>query len=327
MSTFEDGLGGSRRDREPEALGLLGGSGLYDLPGLTDVREDHVDTPFGSPSGPVVSGRIGGRRVMFLARHGRGHRLSPSEINYRANVHALKQMGAVRLVSISAVGSLREGIAPGDLVLVDQFIDKTHLRATTFFDRGIVGHVSFGDPTCPDLVGRLGAAAEAVGIGSLSRDRRGTAPQPGRAPGLHVGGTYVCMEGPQFSTRAESLLHRSWGADVVGMTASPEAKLAREAELCFAVVALATDYDCWHPAEAAVTAGSVVEVLRGNIARAVAVVGRLLADLPVRDPKAGSGSGSTCGCAQAAEHAVLTAREAITPEARERLRVLYGRYL
>src|SRR5436190_4147332 len=250
-------------------LGVLGGSGLYDLAGLDDVREHVVSTPFGDPSGPVVAGRVGSARVLFLPRHGRGHRFLPSEINYRANVHALKQLGAERVLSISAVGSLKGGIAPGDVVVVDQFIDRTYRRATTFFGEGIAGHVAFADPVCAELAASLTHAARGVGFQPVVFDQReGTEPRaPGGAPRLHVGGTYVCMEGPQFSTRAESRLHRSWGADTIGMTAATEAKLCREAELCYAALALVTDFDSWHEAET-VTAEAVVAVLLANVARA-----------------------------------------------------------
>jgi len=302
-------------------LGVLGGSGLYDLPGLTNVRQQAVETPFGAPSGPVVTGQIAGpagtATVAFLARHGRGHRLSPSEVNYRANVYALKQLGVTRLLSISAVGSLRDTIAPGDLVMVDQFIDRTHGRASTFFGDGIVGHVSFADPVCLDWARLVAQAATTTGARTVAQD--GSAPA-GTGPRLHLAGTYVCMEGPQFSTRAESNLHRSWGADVIGMTAATEAKLAREAELCFGLLALSTDYDCWRADEEAVTVGSVIEVLKANVARAEAIVIALAAALPGAPPAA-------CSCARAAEHAILTARDAISPEARARLAKLYGRYL
>jgi 5'-methylthioadenosine phosphorylase len=233
-------------------LGVLGGSGLYHLPGLEEVRELQLETPFGAPSGPVVLGRLGSTWVAFMARHDRGHRLSPSEVNYRANIHALKQVGVQRLLSISAVGSLRETIVPGDLVLVDQFIDKTHGRASTFFGEGIVGHVSFADPVCAEFSTVVAESALAAGA-VLEPD--GASP---RAPRLHVAGTYVCMEGPQFSTRAESHLHRAWGADVIGMTAATEAKLAREAELCFTLLALSTDFDCWRIDEEPVTADAVM---------------------------------------------------------------------
>jgi len=279
-------------------LGVLGGSGLYDFDGLSERREEEVPTPFGPPSAPITSGRIGTTRLLFLPRHGRGHRFSPSEINYRANVFALKTLGAERVLSVSAVGSLREGLAPGQFVLPDQFIDKTWGRAATFFGAGVVGHVGFAEPTCAAFRGAIGAAAEAGG-------RR-----------VHDGGTYVCMEGPQFSTRAESQLHRSWGADVIGMTAATEAKLCREAEVCFALLALVTDYDAWHASEAAVSVEAVVAVLRANVAGAQEIIRRL------GDHLAGAAS---CGCARAAAHAVITAPDAISAEARSRLRLLHGR--
>jgi 5'-methylthioadenosine phosphorylase len=297
-------------------LGVFGGSGLYDIDGLVDVRAEEVSTPFGAASGPVVSGRVGEARLVFLARHGAGHRFSPSEINYRANVFALKAAGATRVLSVSAVGSLREGLRPGDFVLVDQFIDKTWGRASTFFGDGVVGHVAFAEPTCPVFGGAVLAAAGAAGFAEApAQARRAATPADGTRR-LHRGGTYVCMEGPQFSTRAESLLHRSWGADVIGMTAVTEAKLCREAEVCFAALALVTDYDGWHAEEAAVTAQAVVEVLRANVAGAKEVVRRL---------PACSASLAACGCARAAAHAVLTAPEAMSPGARQRLRALHGR--
>ncbi|HXU04690.1 MAG TPA: S-methyl-5'-thioadenosine phosphorylase, partial [Polyangia bacterium] len=277
-------------------LGVLGGSGLYDLDGLSGARLEEVSTPFGPPSAPVASGQIGGARVLFLPRHGHGHRFSPSEINYRANVFALKSLGAQRILSVSAVGSLREGLAPGDFVLPDQFIDKTYRRASTFFGDGVVGHVGFAEPTCPAFA----AAVAAADVGRAGKR-------------VHRGGTYVCMEGPQFSTRAESQLHRSWGADVIGMTAATEAKLCREAEVCFASLALVTDYDAWHASEAAVSVEAIVAVLRANVAGAQEVIRRLgdhLSGVPA------------CGCARAAAHAVITAPDAISAEARGRLRLL-----
>jgi 5'-methylthioadenosine phosphorylase len=281
-------------------LGVLGGSGLYDLDGLTDVRLEEVSTPFGAPSAPIVSGRIGPARLLFLPRHGRGHRFSPSEINYRANVFALKTLGAQRVLSVSAVGSLREGLAPGDFVLPDQFIDKTYRRASTFFGDGVVGHVGFAEPTCLAFGAAVVAAAAAGG-------KR-----------VHRGGTYVCMEGPQFSTRAESMLHRSWGADVIGMTAATEAKLCREAEVCFVSLALVTDYDAWHAEEAAVSVEAVIAVLRANVAGAQDVIRRL------GDHATGA---APCACARAAANAVITAPDAISAEARGRLRLLHGRDL
>jgi 5'-methylthioadenosine phosphorylase len=310
-------------------LGVFGGSGLYDLDGLHDVREHVVETPFGAPSGAVVSGSLGDARLLFLPRHGRGHRLLPSEINYRANVHAFKQLGAERVLSVSAVGSLQGGIQPGDLVLVDQFIDLTYRRATSFFGEGVAGHVSFAAPVCADSGDVVAAAAVAAGFvlaapTDRGQRRRGAgAGAGGSGPGrLHRGGTYVCMEGPQFSTRAESLLHRGWGADTIGMTAATEAKLCREAELCFSALALVTDYDAWHDDEAAVTADAVVQVLLANVGHAKDIVRRVLPMMHAHDQGTRS-----CACGQAAAHAIMTARDAIPASARERLRVLYGRYL
>jgi 5'-methylthioadenosine phosphorylase len=297
-------------------LGVFGGSGLYDIDGLVEERAEEVPTPFGAPSGPVVSGRVGDARLLFVARHGRGHLFSPSEINYRANVFALKAAGATRVLSVSAVGSLREGMRPGDFVVVDQFIDKTWGRRSTFFGDGVVGHVSFAEPTCPAFGGAVAAAAGAAGfVEAPAEARRASAPADGMKR-FHRGGTYVCMEGPQFSTRAESMLHRSWDADVIGMTAATEAKLCREAEVCFSALALVTDYDGWHAEEAAVTARAVVEVLRANVAGAKEIVRRL---------PASTRSVAACGCARAAAHAVLTAPGAISPDARQRLRALHGR--
>jgi 5'-methylthioadenosine phosphorylase len=301
-------------------LGVLGGSGLYDFEGLGDVREHVVTTPFGEPSGPVVGGHLGDAQLLFLPRHGRGHRFLPSEINYRANVHALKQLGAERVLSISAVGSLKIGIAPGDVVLVDQFIDRTYRRATTFFGEGVAGHVSFADPVCAELGGAVADAAGAAGFTEATGEAREQAMHPGapRAQLLHRGGTYVCMEGPQFSTRAESRLHRAWGADAIGMTAATEAKLCREAELCFSALALVTDFDSWHDDEAPVTTDAVVQVLLANVARARDVIRRVLPTVQ---------GARTCACGQAAARAIMTAPEAIPATARERLRALYGRYL
>jgi 5'-methylthioadenosine phosphorylase len=300
-------------------LGVLGGSGLYELEGLEDVREHGVVTPFGEPSGPVTAGRLGDARVLFLPRHGRGHRFLPSEINYRANVHALKQLGAERVLSISAVGSLKGGIAPGDVVLVDQFIDRTYRRATSFFGEGVAGHVGFAEPVCDELAAAVARAALGAGYaeppqGQHDREER----DPARGQLLHRGGTYVCMEGPQFSTRAESRLHRSWGADAIGMTAATEAKLCREAELCFAALALVTDYDSWHEDDEAVTVDAVIQVLLANVARARDVVRRLLPNVQ---------GARTCACGQSAARAIMTAPEAINATARERLKTLFGRYL
>ena len=238
------------RERQGERIGIIGGSGLYAIEGAEVLDTLAVDTPFGRPSAPLTLARIHGREVVFLPRHGEGHRIPPHRINYRANIYALKLAGASRVISISAVGSLREAIRPGDFVLVDQFVDRTRERPSTFFDGAIVAHASLADPVCADLRARLAAACHAAGIP------------------VHDGGTYLAMQGPQFSTRAESLLYRSWGMDVIGMTNMPEAKLAREAELCYATVAMSTDYDCWHEEEDDVSVGNVLEVMRGNVEKA-----------------------------------------------------------
>lgn len=243
-------------------LGIIGGSGIYDIPGLSDVNELQFETPFGSPSDAIISGTLGDVRLLFLPRHGRGHRLAPHEINYRANVCAMKQLGATHLVSLSAVGSMKEEIAPGHVVIVDQFIDLTKRRISTFFEGGVVAHVGFADPVCPLLAKSLGGAAEAAGAR------------------VHFGGTYVCMEGPQFSTRAESRVYRSWGVSVIGMTAMPEAKLAREAELPYATMALATDYDCWHESEEDVSVEAILAVLKANADLAKRTVAALARNLP-----------------------------------------------
>jgi 5'-methylthioadenosine phosphorylase len=283
-------------------IGVFGGSGLYDFAGLEEVREVPVSTPFGAPSAPPLVGRFAGRTVVFIPRHGRGHRLLPSEVNYRANVHAFKQLGVTQVISVSAVGSMKEEIRPGDFVLVDQFVDRTHRRASTFFGDGVVGHVAFADPVCAELSAVLSEGAR-------------EASHSGRT--VHLGGAYLCIEGPQFSTRAESHIYRSFGVSVIGMTGATEAKLCREAELCFSLLALATDYDCWHPEEAHVTAGAVLEVMRANVTAAQDTLRRTLPQLP---------TGRRCGCGTAARQAVLTSKEAISPESRERLRGLYGRY-
>jgi 5'-methylthioadenosine phosphorylase len=259
-------------------IGIIGGSGLYSLP-IKGAREVSIDTPFGAPSDRFTLGRVGDNEVCFLPRHGRGHRLLPCEVPSLANVWAVKQLGADWLLSVSAVGSLREEIPPGHFVLPDQYIDKTHGRPGTFFGNGLVAHVAFGDPTCPALRAQVAAAAQALDI-----------PCHGR-------GTYVCMEGPAFSTRAESHMHRAWGAHVIGMTALPEARLAREAQLHYATLALATDYDCWRE-EDTVTTHSVVEVLRQNSANVARLLERLIPNLP-ETPTA-------CGCGSALSRAVLT---------------------
>jgi 5'-methylthioadenosine phosphorylase len=281
-------------------LGVFGGSGLYELPGLAAVERVRVDTPFGPPSDEFVIGRLAGTRLVFLPRHGRGHRLLPTELNFRANVYGMKHLGAEWIVSVSAVGSLREEIAPGHLVVPDQFIDRTRHRPSTFFGRGIVAHVQFADPLCPSLSRALVDAARA------------------EAATVHPGGVYVCMEGPQFSTRAESHLYRSWGAHVIGMTNLQEAKLAREAEICLATLALATDYDCWNTAHGDVEIEHVLRVLSANVDLARRTIARVAAALPAR---------TGCPCPSALQNAIITERSAIPAEVRRDLAPIIGRYV
>ena len=284
-------------------LAVLGGSGLYEMEGLHDVRERAVDTPFGPPSDAVVEGVLdvpgGPVRLLFLPRHGRGHRVPPHQINFRANVCALKTLGATHLVSVSAVGSMKEEIAPGDLVVVDQYVDLTKRRITTFFEDGIAAHVPMGDPVCADLSRALAEAAAGAHEGGPEH--------------VHRGGTYVCIEGPQFSTRAESLVYRSWNVSVIGMTAMPEAKLAREAELPFATLALATDYDCWHEHHDDVTVDQVLAVMRKNVATAQQVLRRAVAGIAHAAPSPAW---------KALEFAIMTAPGLIPAAARERLALL-----
>ena len=281
-------------------IGIIGGSGLYAMPGFTDVREERVETPFGEPSDVFVLGELEGRKVVFLARHGRGHRILPSELNFRANIYALKKLGVERILSVSAVGSLKEEHKPTDFVIPDQFIDRTFHRPSTFFGDGIVGHVAFGDPVCAVVADTIAAACETEGL-------------VGKA-----GGTYVCMEGPQFSTRAESNLYRSWGADVIGMTNLQEAKLAREAEICYATMAMVTDYDCWHESHDSVTIDQIVAVLNQNAANACKVVKAAIASMPRE---------RSCPCASALKYAILTNPEAIPATKREKLELLIGKYM
>ena len=281
-------------------LGVIGGSGLYELPGLEAVERVRVTTPFGDPSDEFVVGRLGHTRLVFLPRHGRGHRLLPTEVNFRANIYGMKTLGAEWIVAVSAVGSLREEIAPGHVVVPDQFIDRTRHRPDTFFGRGIVAHVGFAEPVCPRLARVVAEAAQAE-----------------RAV-VHVGRVYVCMEGPQFSTRAESHLYRSWGGDVIGMTNLQEAKLAREAEICFVTLALATDYDCWNAAHADVEIEDVLRVLSQNVDLARRTVVRVAAGLPTR---------TGCPCPNALQHAIITERAAIPEAVRRELAPIVGRYL
>jgi 5'-methylthioadenosine phosphorylase len=281
-------------------IGIIGGTGLYQMEGFTDVREVAVQTPFGAPSDPLMVGRLEGQSVAFLPRHGRGHRILPHELNFRANVFALKTLGVEFVLSVSAVGSLKEEYAPLDMLVPDQLIDRTRQRPSTFFGRGLVAHVAFAHPFCPVLSGLMAEGCAEAGARH------------------HRGGSYVCIEGPQFSTYAESQLYRSWGADVVGMTNLQEAKLAREAELCYATLAMVTDYDCWHPGHDAVTADSVMKVLTQNVATARAVLRAVVRRLPV--PRG-------CECEHALRNALLTAPEHVPEALKRELEPIVGRYL
>ena len=284
-------------------IGVIGGSGVYAMEGLENVREERISTPFGDPSDAVILGSLGGIDMAFLPRHGRGHRFNPSEVNYRANIFALKTLGVEWCISVSAVGSLKAEIVPGHVVVIDQFIDKTNQRKATFFEEGVVAHVAFGDPVCGELRRILLSAAREAGAT------------------VHDGGTYVCMEGPAFSTKAESLLHRSWGASVIGMTNMPEAKLAREAEMSYATLAMATDYDCWHPDHDHVTVEQVVKVLVANGDHARALV---RAAAPKLKDHAGP---CRHGCQTALDHALITHPSARDPELMEKLDAVAGRVL
>ena len=284
-------------------LGIIGGSGIYDLPGLEHAREQRVETPWGEPSAPLRRGEIAGLPVVFLSRHDRGHRLSPSDINYRANIDALKRAGVTDLVSLSACGSFREELAPGSFVLIDQFVDRTHKRESSFFGTGLVAHVSMAHPVSPRLRLHLAEAAMAEAIGIVR------------------GGTYVCIEGPQFSTLAESLTYKSLGYSVIGMTNMPEAKLAREAEICYATVAMVTDFDCWHPDHDAVTVADVIKVLTANADKAKRLVTRLARELPHEHEACPIGSD------RALDNALITAPEARDPELVKKLEAVAGRVL
>jgi 5'-methylthioadenosine phosphorylase len=282
-------------------LGVIGGSGFYTISGLEGLEQVELDTPFGAPSDVFYRGRLGEVRVVFLARHGRGHRLLPTEINFRANIYGMKQLGVERLVSVSSAGSMREDLHPGDFVVADQFIDRTFKRPQSFFGNGIVGHVSLADPVCPDLCAALTRAGQEAGAR------------------IRNGGTYLCIEGPQFSTRAESELYRSWKVDVISMTAMQEARLAREAEMCYAVMALVTDYDCWHQDEREVDIASVLRVLNENVAVAQKAVAKLAPVL--------AGTPRTCRCADAAKDAIITDRAMIPRKVAADLHLLFGKYL
>ena len=280
--------------------GVIGGSGLYAMEALQVHEERRIDTPFGEPSGPLVLGEIGGHPVAFLARHGQGHRLMPTELNYRANIFAMKLLGVRRILAISAVGSMKEAYAPTHVVVPDQFIDRTRHRPDTFFGDGLVAHVSLADPVCPVLAKKLADATAAAG---------GT---------VHRGGTYICMEGPQFSTRAESNTYRQWGVDVIGMTNLQEARLAREAEICYSTLAMVTDYDCWHESEEDVTVEAVIAVLHENAALAQEVVKRVVA---------GETDDGGCSCASALQTALITDRSTIPAATLKRLAPIVSKYL
>ena len=283
-----------------DLLGVIGGSGFYDMEGLKKVRKVKVKTPFGDPCDSFVVGELDGRPVAFLPRHGRGHRVAPSRINFRANIYAMKKLGARWVLSVSAVGSMKEGIRPGDIVVVDQFFDHTKFRANTFFSDGIASHIMFADPVCPALADIVFASARRV---------------VGRT---HRGGTYLCIEGPAFSTRAESRIYRKWGVDVIGMTNMPEANLAREAELCYATFALATDYDCWHETEEDVSNEAIVSLLKRNVENSKRIIREVVRRLP---------GNRACGCGDALRHAIITDKRAVPPAVRKRLSLLIGRYL
>ena len=280
-------------------IGIIGGSGLYSMPGFETQEEVHLETPFGRPSDNYVLGKLGGHRVAFLARHGRGHRLSPSELNFRANVYGMKSLGVERIISLSAVGSLKDEHHPLDFVIPDQFFDRTLGRVSTFFGDGLVAHVSFAHPVCPELSLVVADACAATGV-NVTR-----------------GGTYLCMEGPAFSTRAESLVYRSWGMDVIGMTNLQEAKLAREAEICYVTIAMVTDYDCWHPDHDAVTVNEIITHLVKNAENACKVVAQAVAKIP---------AARSCQCGSALSHAIITDRKMVPEATRRKLGILIDKY-
>jgi len=285
----------------PSTIGVIGGSGLYEIEGLIDINEVTLDTPFGAPSDNFVTGMLEGVKMVFLPRHGRGHRLLPSEVPYRANIYGMKQLGVQRIISVSAVGSMKEAIAPGHIVIPDQFFDRTQgKRASTFFGNGVVAHVQFADPVCCALSTVLSAAARTIGAT------------------VHSGGTYLCIEGPNFSTRAESNVFRAWGVDVIGMTNLPEARLAREAEICYATVALATDYDCWHETHDDVSVDAILAIIRQNVATARSIIKQAVKDL--QQPPA-------CACGQALQYAIMTDQSLIPEQTRQDLELLIGRHL
>jgi 5'-methylthioadenosine phosphorylase len=281
-------------------IGIIGGSGLYSIPGFEAQREQTLDTPWGAPSDAYVVGKLAGKEVAFLARHGRGHRISPSELNFRANIYGFKMLGVERILSLSAVGSLKEEHKPLDFVIPDQFVDRTRGRVSTFFGEGLVAHIGFAHPICPQLIGVVTEACREAGVNGKP------------------GGTYLCMEGPAFSTLAESYLYRSWGMDVIGMTNLQEAKLAREAEICYVTIAMVTDYDCWHPEHDAVTVSQILAVLDENAAHAAKVVAATVRAMP---------PARECKCGRALAHALITDRKMIPEATRKKLELLVGKYL
>lgn len=285
---------------EPVRIGVIGGSGLYDMEGLTDIRKVRMTTPFGRPSDDYIIGTLHGRRVAFLPRHGRGHRIMPTDINFRANIFGMKKLGVERIISVSAVGSMKEEIRPGDIVIPDQFYDHTKHRRSTFFGNGVVAHVGMAEPVCAALSELLARAGTTVGAT------------------VHRGGTYLCMEGPQFSTRAESLTYRKWEVDVIGMTNATEAKLAREAEICYSTIALATDYDCWHHSEEAVSVEAVLEVMRRNIETSRAIIREAVKDMP--DLR-------SCLCGSALQNTIMTPEDLIPARTKKDLWPIIGKYM
>jgi 5'-methylthioadenosine phosphorylase len=282
------------------SIGIIGGSGLYSMPGFKAHEEVHMETPFGSPSDNYIVGELAGTPVAFLARHGAGHRITPSELNFRANIFGMKKLGVERILSLSAVGSLKEEHRPLDFVIPDQFFDRTRGRISTFFGEGLVAHISFADPVCPELSALAESGGKNVGVNAKR------------------GGTYLCMEGPAFSSRAESNIYRSWGMDVIGMTNLQEAKLAREAEICYTTVAMVTDYDCWHPEHDAVTVTDIIANLTKNAENACKLVFDVVSRIPAE---------RSCKCGSALKHAILTAPDRVPPATREKLDLIVGKYL
>jgi 5'-methylthioadenosine phosphorylase len=280
-------------------IGIIGGSGLYSMPGFEQQEEARIVTPFGDPSDNYILGTLGGRNVAFLARHGRGHRISPSELNFRANIYGMKDLGVERIISLSAVGSLKEEHHPQEFVIPDQFFDRTRGRISTFFGEGLVAHISFADPICPEMSGVVTGACRTSGVN------------------VKQGGTYLCMEGPAFSTKAESNVYRSWGMDVIGMTNLQEAKLAREAEICYVTVAMVTDYDCWHPEHDAVTVADIIANLMKNAENACKVVAAAVAAMP---------AARSCKCGSALSHAILTDKTKVPDATRKKLGILIDKY-